>query len=475
MKRKYAILLMVSIISFTTLNTYALQKLNVEEFEEISGRSYLNNESIIYNGNIYLANMQPGTYVSSDGLTWVAQPYSAMSSNKLTWDGEKFAVFTRDGLVGFSEDGYTWERQVDSNLVDFAIGPVKEHPYVEGTYQELWYIHDVIWTGEKYIGCSSNSPKIFSSKDGILWEDNSNIDGGSGGGRPLYTLCTNGEIYVAGGNAGRTIFSSDGVNWVDTTFEFKDYYSLNEEQLRRYMNQHGDFRKIIWTGREFIAIANVGTGWVVEERWVVFSSVDGKNWEQRGEIATEGGRLQDIVWSGEEFFILGQGGDGSLSSYSPSYILRTKDFIEWDKTIITDKYLTTMIWDGKQIIAVGHTLVRVYTMDIFMNDKLIPLNMAPITISDDVLVPIKSMAEACDLHVAWDSITQTTTINGEDKTMVLEVGSRTVYLKEEGITLDNPIKSVGGRLMVPLRFFAESFGIEIKETDDSNTVLLYSN
>jgi len=81
--------------------------------------------------------------------------------------------------------------------------------------------------------------------------------------------------------------------------------------------------------------------------------------------------------------------------------------------------------------------------------------------NDGILVPLGTVSEELDAQVDLDLLTQTVTVVRGDITVTMQIGSNILSRNGEQITLDAPLQIVGGRVVVPIRNIAESFGIEI--------------
>jgi hypothetical protein len=101
----------------------------------------------------------------------------------------------------------------------------------------------------------------------------------------------------------------------------------------------------------------------------------------------------------------------------------------------------------------------------------------PIIVESRTLVPIRAVIEAFGGEVAWDSTTQKVTINFNNNTLELWIGRSTASLNGYSVQIDSTNSKVvpmiiNGRTMVPLRFVAESFGIDVQYDATSKMITL---
>lgn len=106
-------------------------------------------------------------------------------------------------------------------------------------------------------------------------------------------------------------------------------------------------------------------------------------------------------------------------------------------------------------------------VDISVNGSYIKSDVSPIIKNGSVLVPVRAAANALGTeNIEWEN--GTVKINGGE--IVLTIGSKMAYVGGEEKTLASSAEIREGRTMVPLRFFAESFGAEVAWDAKSYTV-----
>lgn len=278
---------------------------------------------------IVLTNMFGTSHITYDGVTWEKFEGQNMELEIALWNGKKYLAVGDDGEVYISADGFTWDYQEKSNLESI----IKE----KGIMYEM--IHDVIWNGTKFIGCNAKVGNFFSSSDGIKWVN----DGKPYGAKDRYdyrsfnTIASNGVITVAGGSYGRrAVLNKDG-KWKDT--------SSNKAELSTEKNNDSSFKKIIWDGNQFIAIADVGGSFDEWKGGLVLTSEDGIVWKEV--YFHKGlGLFTDLIKMDNSIFILGQGYEQiSINEgiYRPTYVIETRDLISWEKTEITNNHLFRLV------------------------------------------------------------------------------------------------------------------------------------
>jgi hypothetical protein len=139
----------------------------------------------------------------------------------------------------------------------------------------------------------------------------------------LRRVVWSGTKYVAAGDAGTIITSSDGKSWTQRT-----------------SGTNNGLRGIAWSGTKFVAVGAQGT---------ILTSPDGNVWSAQNSGCSN--NLISVVWSGSQFVVTG--GSSSISSDAPlltspdgiSWTLKTSGLNGWD--------LWNIAWSGSRFIVVG--------------------------------------------------------------------------------------------------------------------------
>ena len=106
----------------------------------------------------------------------------------------------------------------------------------------------------------------------------------------------------------------------------------------------------------------------------------------------------------------------------------------------------------------------------------------PVVVNDRTLVPVRAIIEEMGGTVTWDEETQTAGLTYGDDEISLTIGSATAYFNNEAYTLDVAPATINDRTMLPIRFIAESFqfsvdwnGVEqritITKTENTDTTI----
>lgn len=97
---------------------------------------------------------------------------------------------------------------------------------------------------------------------------------------------------------------------------------------------------------------------------------------------------------------------------------------------------------------------------------------APLIVDGRTLVPIRAVIESLGGSVLWDDVTKTTTLEMNKNIVTLTIDSTVAYKNESEHTLDVPPRIINGRTMLPIRFVAESFGLNVDWNHFTRTVTI---
>lgn len=120
-----------------------------------------------------------------------------------------------------------------------------------------------------------------------------------------------------------------------------------------------------------------------------------------------------------------------------------------------------------------------YGIDIYYRNRKMPTDVDPVIENGRTLVPVAVIAEQMGAVVKWDQRTKKIRIEKEGLVLYLTLGRKDfgVESQEGGYTglFDLPVKSIGGRTMVPLSTIAEVFGSKVQWDGATKSVLIDSD
>ncbi len=115
------------------------------------------------------------------------------------------------------------------------------------------------------------------------------------------------------------------------------------------------------------------------------------------------------------------------------------------------------------------SFIRLYVNDISLNSE-----QSPFIQRGRTLVPLRTIAEALDAQVSWDSVNKVAIIKTEKRILQLPINEDIAIVDEKKVKLEVPAQISNGRTMVPLRFIAEELQAQVQWNNMDRTVTIYS-
>jgi photosystem II stability/assembly factor-like uncharacterized protein len=108
---------------------------------------------------------------------------------------------------------------------------------------------------------------------------------------------------------------------------------------------------------------------------------------------------------------------------------------------------------------------------------MVTLDAAPLLgIGNRTLVPLRAVAEAFGVTVTWDATAHTATITGGMSNLTLTIGKATAVVNGLDTPIDTNAKVVplivAGRMLLPVRFVAESLGATVNYNQVTKTITM---
>ena len=107
-----------------------------------------------------------------------------------------------------------------------------------------------------------------------------------------------------------------------------------------------------------------------------------------------------------------------------------------------------------------------------LNGKKISFDTHPKIVNDRVMVPMRAVFEAFGAGVSWDSPTKTVYAVSGSTIMKLPVGSTSAVVGDKTLSLDVAPVLEEGRVLVPIRFVAESLGANVEWNGEKRMVII---
>ncbi|MCL2391107.1 MAG: copper amine oxidase N-terminal domain-containing protein [Oscillospiraceae bacterium] len=105
-----------------------------------------------------------------------------------------------------------------------------------------------------------------------------------------------------------------------------------------------------------------------------------------------------------------------------------------------------------------------------INGRQMEFEVPPYLIENRVFVPFRAIFQELGATVNWNPYMQTATGERDEITVTLMIGSNIVFINGVSEEIDVPARIINGRILVPTRVVAESFGAEVTWDAASRTV-----
>lgn len=266
--------------------------------------------NIFWDGTQWVQNGRHGIYISNNGIDWQLSqnpqqnPIEAQATN-----GEVGVTPAMGGSIWISLNGYTWEQRP-------IISGFPAYDYDNG-------INDIIWNGKTWVAVG-NTGLVLTSSNGIQWQEIS-------AGAPLtefWDIAWNGEQWIGVGNKGSIVSSTDGINW-----------------QKQASPTHLSIHTIQWNGQDWIAIASGSDRDSYGYGLRALHSRDGKNWSISYQIDR---RYIDffshLEWDGEQWILIDDNHTHFFNSDASQW--QTHSHTAFDK-------IQNIKWNGQQWLAIG--------------------------------------------------------------------------------------------------------------------------
>lgn len=295
-----------------------------------------NAKSIVYNGNLFVAvgfNKPYSIITSEDGDVWnIAYTGDVHMPNSSVWDGTRFTVVGEDGVL-ISPDGFQWKKVTTSPkfMKPYSIAWDGSEYCVSGENGLIAVSKDAItweyknspqmgeyiraaWNGKEIVVVQFGTDEILRSPDGEIW-----VDGHTGGTKfGFRDIIWDGTRFIAVGQCGKILLSSDGRSWQSADTNVEEYKDLHS---------------IVYNGQQYVAVGDYG---------VILHSTDGISWSKA--LQQEDIHLWDVAFGNNRFVAVGQDGVIMTSDNGTNWTLRNRD---------GGYSLDTVVWNGKQFLTIG--------------------------------------------------------------------------------------------------------------------------
>ncbi|MFX4263314.1 stalk domain-containing protein [Pelotomaculum propionicicum] len=110
--------------------------------------------------------------------------------------------------------------------------------------------------------------------------------------------------------------------------------------------------------------------------------------------------------------------------------------------------------------------------NIIVNEKYLSFDTPPVTQNGHLLVPVRAVCDELGANLNWDGLYQLISLDIEDITVTLKIGSSAAYLNGKEVIIDVPAQLIDNRTFVPLRFISEALGAQVRWDETTQTAYI---
>ncbi len=110
---------------------------------------------------------------------------------------------------------------------------------------------------------------------------------------------------------------------------------------------------------------------------------------------------------------------------------------------------------------------------VMINDRFLSLPQAPVVIEGRTLLPFRAIYEFLGADVFWNDKTRSVTAKRGQIQVELQVDNRMAIVNNEKVMIDVAARIQNNRLMVPIRFFAQTLGAQV-DWDENEKIISIS-
>ncbi|HEU4965040.1 MAG TPA: trypsin-like peptidase domain-containing protein [Bacilli bacterium] len=138
---------------------------------------------------------------------------------------------------------------------------------------------------------------------------------------------------------------------------------------------------------------------------------------------------------------------------------------KWSTTLL----VTALLLSPTTTIASAHADAPVH---ITVDGKVIALDAQPVLTEQELLVPLRAVAEAVGGQLTWDGGTQSILLSLDGEQVALQVGNPTARVNSRAVALSLAPRNVGGHTLVPLAFLNDALSLQTAWDAASSTVVI---
>ncbi|WP_046228235.1 stalk domain-containing protein [Paenibacillus dauci] len=143
------------------------------------------------------------------------------------------------------------------------------------------------------------------------------------------------------------------------------------------------------------------------------------------------------------------------------------------KLALCSSLLCTGVTSSSSLSKVTHAAAP--QVSITLDGYNLPFPVAPTMVKGTTMVPFRAIAEALGIPVSWNQASKTITASGSgNKKVILTMNSTNATVDGQKVTLFVAPQTINNNTMIPLSFFSQQFGADVKWDASTHTVSITS-
>lgn len=198
-----------------------------------------------------------------------------------------------------------------------------------------------------------------------------------------------------------------------------------------------------------------------------------------------GDDILELQWEIDQHLFLTHAEDIANAGFTVTHTSPKEDYVEIGITPFNEvnaDYLYQIFSRDKIKVVEGEQamLLPDKGVKIQINDKLVPIDVAPFIEEGRTLVPLRGIMESLGALVTWEEESQAVSVYTDSVSIELLIGSDIAKVRkningisvEETLLLEVPARIVQSRTFIPIRFAAEALGFDVDWQGETKTVTI---
>ncbi len=129
--------------------------------------------------------------------------------------------------------------------------------------------------------------------------------------------------------------------------------------------------------------------------------------------------------------------------------------------------LMSVLFANQSLVFANNSNIYSTNIKLFINgNEMKDLPMPPVIYNDYTLVPAREVFEPLGAVVDWKSETKEIYVGKDNELLILQINNKIANFNSDELEMNIPPQIINNKTMIPLRFVAETFGLEVEWKGD---------